>query len=195
MKKIFHLGIIAIAILSLSSCSKSGADLLANTQDEKTAQQNQSLQQKKISFLNNRNHHFNPANIWLDASKFYPFINQPYEMQLGNPDSKIVQGQLAVFYIVLTDEAANLTPTTAVLNLSDDETGQVIATCNLISYKNIGTVDAFVPAELVNIPFMCALVNIDSEYVDKTISLNSYIEFDNGAFTGANLSGAFIVTL
>ncbi|HWR33487.1 MAG TPA: hypothetical protein VN451_08180 [Chitinophagaceae bacterium] len=194
MKKIFHLGIIAITALSVSSCTKSGADLLAKEQKEKDVQQNQSLQQKKISFLGTRNHHVNNANIWLDASKIYPFINQPLEMQLGNPDSKITQGQIAVFYIVLSDDVADLIPTTAVLNLSDDETGDIISTHNLISYKDVGVIDAFVPAELVNIPFMCALVPLDSRHIDKTISLNSYIEYI-GAFTGASLSGAFKVTL
>lgn len=193
MKKIFHLGIIAIAALSVSSCSKSGADLLAKEQKDQAAQQNQSMQQKKITFLNTRNHHANGADIWLDASKIYPFINQPLEMQLGTPDSKITTGQIAVFYVILSDDVANLTPTTAVLNLSDDATGQVIATYNLISYRDVGTVDAFVPAELANVPFMCALVSLDDQYIDKSISLNSYIEYNN-AFTGANLTRAFNVT-
>lgn len=198
MKKIFHLGIIAIAALSVSSCSKSGADLLAKEQKDQAAQQKQSMQQKKITFLNTRNHHANTADVWLDASKVYPFINQPSEMQLGDPNNSLIgTGQLAVFYIVLSDEVANLNPTTATLSLIDDATGDVVGTYNMISYKDVGTVDAMVPAELTNIPFMCALITLDSQYTNRTILLSSHIEYNDGInnfVTDAKLDQAFTVT-
>jgi hypothetical protein len=191
MKKLFHFGIIAIMALSFNSCSKSSTDLKAKEQTSVT--KNQSLQEKKTSFLSMRNHHTSDVDIWLDAAKFYPFINQPVDMQLGTPDATLSTGQTAVFYIILSDDVANLTATSATLTASDDATGNEVATYNLISYKDLGTVDAVVvPAELANVPFMCAIVNLNDQYTNKSISLSSHIEFNNVG-TGANLSQAFNV--
>ncbi len=193
MKKLFHPGIIAIMALSVYSCSKSSNDLKAKEQTP--VPKNQSMQEKKTAFVNLRNHHTNDVDIWLDAAKFYPFINQPVDMQLGTPDATLATGQTAVFYIILSDDVANLTATSATLSTSDDATGDVIATYNLISYKDLGTVDAIVvPAELANVPFMCAIVNLNDQYTNKSISLSSHIEFNNIG-TGANLSQAFNVIL
>jgi hypothetical protein len=192
MKKLFRLGMIATVALSFCSCSKSSKDVLAK---EKTAEMtNQSMQQKKIAFLKTRNLHTSDVDTWLDAAKFYPFINQPAEMQLGVPGATLSTGQTAVFYIILSDDVANLTATSATLTASDDATGDEIATYNLISYQNLGTVDAVVvPAELTNVPFMCAIVNLNDQFTNRTISLSSHIEFNNIG-TGANLSQAFTVT-
>ncbi len=191
MKKLFHFGIIALMALVATSCSKSSTDTVAK--DQATAAKNQSLLREKITFLNTRNHHANAANIWLDASKIYPYINQPFDMKLGNPDAVLTTGQTAVFYIILSEEVANLTTSSATLTASDDATGDVVGTYNLISYRDLGTVDAVVvPAELANVPFMCAIVNLNDQYTNKTISLSSYIQFDIGT-TGANLSQAISV--
>jgi hypothetical protein len=182
MKKLFHPGTIAGIVLILSSCSKSSSDLAAN--EKATAAQ--------VAKMNN------PANQTSDPifssqlSKFYPFINQPYDMEMGDNGAALNTDDLAVFYVILSPDVANLTPTVATLNTVDDATGQTIETFNLISYKDIGTVDAFVPGELVGTPFMVALVPLGSQYTGKTVTLTSYIEF-NGAYSPARLERAFTV--
>jgi hypothetical protein len=181
MKKIFHPGMIASLVLIVSSCSKSGSDLVAK---EKAAD-------TPVTTMKQVNQPSDPG-ITSQFSKFYPFINQPTEMQLGDYSSAISTGQIAVFYVQLSPDVANETPLTATLSTVDAATGQTIETFNLISYKDVGTVDAFVPAELVGTPFMVALVNLGSQYTDKMITLTSDIQFNNG-FSPARLDRAFTV--
>ena len=112
MKKLFHIGMIASIVLIVSSCSKSAGDLAAN---EKTAN-------AKLAKLNNGNQSSGPI-FTSQLSKFYPFINQPEEMELGDNGAAISAGQVAVFYVILSPDVANEIPVSATLNTIDDATG------------------------------------------------------------------------
>ena len=182
MKKLFYLGIIALTVITVSSCSKSAGDLAAN---EKTTN-------AKLAKMNNGNQSSGPI-ISSQLSKFYPFINQPEYMEIGDNGAAISAGQVAVFYVTLDPSVANEIPLSATLNTIDDATGQIIETFNLISYRDVGTVDAIVPAELEGTPFMVALVPLsDLLYLDKTITLSSDIWFNN-AYSPARMERAFTV--
>ena len=183
MKKIFHLGIIALTVITVSSCSKSADDLVAN-EKATTTQAAKMIPGKQLS---------DPI-FSSQLSKFYPAINQPEEMELGDNGAAISSGQIAVFYVILSPDVANEIPVTATLNTIDDATGQTIETYKLISYRDAGTVDAIIPEELVGTPFMLALVYLDNNlYIDKTITLSSEIQFNN-AYSPARLERAFTVT-
>ena len=70
--------------------------------------------------------------------------------------------------------------------------GEVIETYNLISYRDVGTVDVIVPVELEGTAFMFVLVTLSDQYLDKTITLSSEIQFNN-AYSPARLERAFTV--
>jgi len=182
MKKLFYLGIIALTVITVSSCSKSAGDLVAN---EKAT--NTQVAKMKIGIQAS-----DPIFTSL-LSKFYPFINQPEVMELGDNGAAISSGQIAVFYVILSPDVANEIPVSATLSTIDDATGLPIETYNLISYRDAGTVDAIIPEDLVGTPFMLALVYLDNNlYLDKTVTLSSSIEFNN-AYTPARLERAFTV--
>src|SRR6185436_14278945 len=145
MKKLFHLGMIATIVLIVSSCSKSGSDLVTNEKATTT-------QVAKMIPGNQLNDPIFTSQL----SKFYPFINQPEDMAIGDNGAAISTGQLAVFYVTLSPSVANEIPVSATLSTIDDATGQTIETYNLISYRDVGTVDAIVPTELEGTPFMLA---------------------------------------
>jgi len=189
MKKLFHLGMIAGIFFSLSSCSKSAGDLVANEKSVKTGMDQ--ITGKHLVTLNPRNLQTDPI-FTSQLSKFYPFINQPYDLELGDNGATLNSGELAVFYVILSDLVMNETPVSATLSMIDDATGQTIETFNLISYRDVGTVDAIVPIGLETTPFMVALVNLGSQYIDKTVTLASDIQFAN-AYTPARLERAFTV--
>lgn len=192
MKKLFHLGMIALIGLSISSCSKSATDLVAKEQAAKA--NTESSQQKKTASLKLSNHHVNRFDPLPYASEIYPYINQPVDMHLGDPNSTLTTGDNTAFYVILSGDIADLTPTSGTLTTSDDATGEVIATYNLIYYKDLGplTIAVKVPAELSGVPFMVAVVNIDDQYTNRSVSLSSFIQFDNGS-TSASLNQAFNV--
>jgi hypothetical protein len=181
MKKLFHTGLIASVLFVMSSCSKSSSDLVANEKAER-------LQVVKTKSGNQ----LSDPVFTSQLSKFYPAINQPEEMELGDNGAAISTGQIAVFYVILSPDVANEIPVSATLNTIDDATGQTIETYNLISYKDAGTVDAIVPEALVSTPFMLALVYLGDQYNDKTITLSSEIQFNN-AYSPARLERAFTV--
>jgi hypothetical protein len=183
MKKLFHLGMIAGIFFSLSSCSKSAGDLAAN---EKAT----TSQAAKMIPGNQQNDPIFTSQL----SKLYPFINQPYAQELGEDNGALItSGDVAVFYVILSPSVANEIPVSATLSTIDDATGQPIETYNLISYRDVGTVDAIVPEELVGTPFMVALVYLGDQYNDKTITLSSNIEFSIGN-SPAQITRAFRVT-
>lgn len=182
MKKLFHLGMIVSIVLILSSCSKSAGDLVA-TEKVTTSQAAKMIPGNQLT---------NPI-FTSQLSKFYPFINQPEEMELGDNGAAISSGQIAVFYVILSPDVSNEIPVSATLSTIDDATGLPIETYNLISYRDAGTVDAIIPEDLVGTPFMLALVYLDNNlYIDKTITLSSEIQFNN-AYSPARLERAFTV--
>lgn len=185
MKKLFHLGIVALIAFSVSSCTKSAGDLLSK--ENSTNTEKQSIGTSKP--VKNPNSPISP----LDLTKIYNFINQPFEMELGLDNGEAIQsGQIAVFYVTLSQVIADEYPFNATLTTTDASTGEPIETYKLISYRDVGTVDAIVPDELVGTPFMVALVYLGDQYNNRTITLSSEIEF--GLFnTTAQLERAFDV--
>jgi hypothetical protein len=181
---------IASFALIVSSCSKSSGDLAANENAAKASVVNNS----KTSLIKPKSG--NPLSgpiIGSQWSQLYPFINQPYDLELGDNGATINSGQLAVFYVTLSPDVANEIPVSATLTTVDDATGLPIETFNLISYRDAGTVDAIIPDALVGTPFMFAMVNLGTQYIGKTVTLHSDIEF-NGGFSPAQLNRAFTVT-
>jgi hypothetical protein len=191
MRKLFHLGMIACIFFSLSSCTKSASDLVANEKSVKTG--TSQANNKGVVTLAPNNGHLGPI-ISSNWSKFYPFVNQPYAQELGEDNGAVFNsGALAVFYVILSEEVRDEIPVSATLSTIDDATGQSIETYKLIYYRDAGTVDAIVPDELAGTPFMFALVNLGSQYIDKAITLSSSIEFNNG-YSPAQITRAFSVT-
>jgi hypothetical protein len=188
MKKFFHLGMIASIVFMMSSCSKSSSDLAAN---ERTAKAGANASMAGLAKLNPVKQHVGPI-ISSNLSKFFPSINQPFEMPLGDAGSVINSGQIAVFYVLLAPDLMNETPGVATLSTIDELTGNTLETYNLISCKDVETVDAFVPAELVGTTYMVALVHLGDQYVDKMITLKSHIEFST-VYTDAQIARAFSV--
>lgn len=189
MKKLFHLGIVALIAITVVSCSKSAADLTAN--ENSNAEMNYSGK-KGISSPNQGNGPSAPIfnEPW---SKFYPFINQPIDYELGSDDgTALYTGQIAVFYIVLSDEMAEKQFESAKLTTTDSETGMAIGSYDLISYSNSGMVDILIPEALEGKYFMFAIVPLDLEYTDRTVTLSSYLEY-NGSFSSAQIDRAFSV--
>ena len=190
MKKLFHLSMISGIFLCLSSCSKSANDLVANEISVKKG--TSQVTGKGPGIFTPKNNPSSPifTSNW---SKFYPFINQPYAQELGEDNGAVFNsGELVVFYVTLSQEVADEIPVSATLSTIDDATGQPIETYNLISYRDAGAVDAIIPDELIGSPFMVALVNLGSQYIDKTITLSSSIEFNNG-YSPAQITRAFRV--
>jgi hypothetical protein len=189
MKKLFHPGMIAGIVFMMSSCSKSASELAVN---ENAAKANTDNAAKSHVVTSNPGIQLSGPVITSQLSKFYPFINQPYYLEMGDNGGTINSGQIAVFYVTLSPDVANEIPVTATLSTIDDATGQTIETYNLISYINIDRVDAIVPEELIGTPFMLAMVYLDNQYIDKTVTLTSEIEFNN-AYSPARLERAFTV--
>ncbi len=181
MKKLFHTGMIASIVFMLSSCSKSTADLVAG--EKATTQEAAKLSPGS---------QLNGPIFTSQLSKVYPFINQPEVMEIGDNGAAISSGQIAVFYVTLDPSVANEIPVSATLSTIDDATGLPIETFNLISYRDAGTVDAVIPDALVGTAYMMALVYLGNQYLDKTITLASEIQFNN-AYTPARLDRAFTV--
>ena len=186
MKKLFHLGIIALFAFTVSSCSKSATNLAPNEQQVPV-----NSSKAKAGSSQKVAHHTSPF-FQLEDSKFYPFINEPYDMPLGDAGSVMGTGEYTFFYVLISPDISILTPDVATLTTTDVATGGPIQTYNLISYKDAGSVDAKIPEELIGTTFMFAYVLMDDRYTDIMISLSSYIEI-NGAFTIAQLPRAFSV--
>lgn len=174
MKKFHNFGLIASFVLALSSCTKSTSDLITNQEIERVIIES-AKKTNHSGLLNGNNHSGNPLTSELIS--FYPNIIQPSDIQLGN-GSIIEAGNVAVFYIRLAPEAADLFSSYATLTTIDNSTGLPLETYNLISYKDVGTVDALVPAELKGTPFMVALVKLGDVYIGKSISLSAEVELN-----------------
>ena len=183
MKKLFHPGIIALLVITISSCSKSAGDMVAIDQENATNPRDAKMAPGS---------QLNDPIITSQLSKFYPSIVQPFPLDLGDNGATINYDQIAVFFVTLSPDVANEIPVSATLTTYDDATGDAIETFKLISYLDIGTVDAIVPEDLLGTPFMVALVYLGNQYLDKTITLTSEIEFNN-AYSPARLDRAFTV--
>lgn len=186
MKKTIHLrlcAIIASFAIIFSSCSKSAQDLAVNDQPVKK-QSSSSLKTGK--FANS------PFNIGLWNTEFLNFINQPYELKLGLSNSYLMQGETAVLYLILSDDLAKETIENPTLYTSDTETEEKISNYTMISYQEAGNYGITVPYELSNTPFMFAIIELNEQYVSKTVNLHSEITV-NGDMLVADMNQAFTV--
>ncbi len=197
MKTIFHLGMIAFLGLSISSCSKSGSDLVTNSgaQVTNSAQKSSSLPATtQITTSKIRGHYGSNHNDFVfDAIQIYPSIIQPYPEPLGNSDSYLHPGDVAVFFVTISPDYADQVMTNPFLNAVDDATGQVVNTYQLNTYVNSPFAAVQLPSDLAGQPVMYAVVNIDNSFNLTTISLHAEATFTNN--TGvADLSHAFSIT-
>ncbi len=185
MKKLFHPGIYAIIAsiaITVASCSKSANDIVITEQSVKKELPSMKMGKQAIS----------PSIMVEEGSKFYSMINQPYEFKLGVPGSYLPQGSIAVFYVILSAEFAKDPPSSATLNLMDDETGDVIDKYELISKEAAGEYNITVPVELAGYPFLVGIVELNEPYNNRTIALHSEITV-SGNTTVAHFGTAFSV--
>ena len=176
MKKLIHLGIFAIIAFTVSSCSKSTNDLVEETAASPKHEMNPIL----------------PVEYSHGWSSVYSFINQPVTLQLGNPDNNLFTGDIAVFYVLLADDAAVDEASNATLNLMDYYGGGYIQNYPFIRGPEAEAYGVLVPEDLVGRPFMFAVVELDARYTDKTITLQSEIDL-SGMTAEARLNHAFTV--
>jgi hypothetical protein len=165
MKNQCHFILIAIFAIILSSCSKSANELVVNQQSAK----------KDAALPGSGKQAIVPENNIAENTSIYPVINQPLELKLGFPESNLPIDGLAVFYVLLANEFATVPASAATLTLKDVETGDDIQTYSLISYMDAASYGIRVPVELYKKPFMFAIVDLNEQYRDKLVSLNSEI--------------------
>lgn len=184
MKKLIHLGIIAIFAITVSSCSKSTNDLVAKEKESKQTPGSPNQGMNSTSA---------PENSVEGMTKFFPLINQPLDLELGNPDAYLLEGEFAVIYVRLAPAFAIDPPSNATLTTVDEGTGVDILTYNLISYTEADSYGLKVPEGLNGLTYMFAIVELATpDYSGKVVTLRSEITV-NGELSVANLAHAFTV--
>jgi hypothetical protein len=183
MKKLVHLGIVAILAITVSSCSKSTNELVVTEKES-----------IKASRLPNQgmNSTFASENFVDGMTKFFPFINQPFDLELANPDSYLQEGEFPVIYVRLAPAFAIDPPGEATLTTSDDGTGLDIQAYSLISYTEADSYGLKIPEGLNGQPFMFAIVELTPVYSGKVVALHSEITV-NGETSVSQLDHAFTV--
>jgi hypothetical protein len=210
MKTFFHLGMIALLSISVSSCSKSGSDLVSPVQGSSlpvttaqrstlpgtTAQSSTLPGTTKITTSKIRGHFgsHNPNDFIYGALQIYPAIVQPYPEPLGNLGSYLHPGDQAVFFVVITLDYANQNMTNPFLNVIDDATGQVLNTYQLFNYAASPTMAVLLPDALADQYVMYAIVNIDNSFANaaSTLSLHAEATLPSGTAV-ADLGQAFSI--
>jgi hypothetical protein len=182
MKHLFHLGLIALLSLAITSCSKSTNDLLTNSTTIKK-EIPQPIESKKSSGL------MVPEE---GSSKIFTFINQPYEFKLGDPDSYLVEGETAVFYVVVSKGLLKETPLDAQFLTLDENNGDIIDKYQLHSFEEAAGYGIHVPDELTGSEFMFSIVEFNNQYAGKTLGLHSEIFFTDHSVS-ADLANAFSI--
>jgi hypothetical protein len=183
MKKLFHPGmiaIIAIAAITVTSCSRSANDLVVNERSSI----------KDPATLITGKYSPTPLRVVYEGSTVYPFINQPIDLKLGYAESNLPTGGSAVFYVLPDPEFANASSNDAILTLKDAETGDDIQAYNLISYQDAASYEIRIPDVLIKKPFMFAIVDLNDQYTDKWVTLHSEITV-NAITSVAQLVRAF----
>ncbi|HMK25761.1 MAG TPA: hypothetical protein VK483_06995 [Chitinophagaceae bacterium] len=180
MKKLIHLGMFAIFALTVSSCSKSTNDTIAKEKETPA------LPKHDINPIL-------PEDAGTDGSSIFQFINQPISLKLGDANHNLSPGATAVFYVRFADGFGINSASAATLTTKDYNTGGDIQSYNLISCDDIDLYDVQAPDDLVGKRFMFAIVELDGQYTDKTISLFSDITVD-GINTLAQLDHSFTVS-
>ena len=184
MKKSFHHGlsaIIAFAVITVSSCSKSTNDLIVNKKKSEKEVVLSSQGKKSISP--------GAEDGW---SSIYPFINEPVTLKLGDPDNNLYTGDQVVFYFTASDEFRSQLVSSATLSLVDDNKSESIQEYSLIAADQADLYEITVPGELVGKLFMFAIIDLDDRYTDRVISMHSTITA-NDKTTVAQLDQAFTV--
>jgi len=184
MKNLFYLSVLVLLTSAFVSCSKSAKDLPAPGSTQGNA---------KIG----RSRESSTAEAW---TKIFPGLTQPRETVLGNPDSYLYDGDQAVFYVLVSNEVIS-DAFIGTLTLTDFVTGNPIQTFNMLPNTDPIAAGLQVPEEITQsqLPFMFAIVDIDSQYAGRTVSMESTVEVINAVGGAANpisqasLPAAFIV--
>lgn len=190
MKKLFHLGIVALFAITVSSCSKSTNDLVANQKDEPSNALTRGKNSKGL--LNG----YKPseAGEWGD-SKFFPFVIQPHELMLGDPDNSILHtdgNEYVVFFVLISYNYSEIPAETASLTLYDDMNNEIINMYDLITVENASGYGVKVPEDLSGQEVYFAMVPMSDlvGHMNNTVSLFSDITTAKGT-TNAQLTQAF----
>ncbi len=187
MKPLFRLGIIAFMGLYLASCSKSASDW----GDHSSASGNNT---SNNSNSNGTGHHGSNGtnNIITDAISIYPGILQPDSATLGNGSAVLHVGDRVYFFVVLNPSHINDTLTNPVLTTIDDSIMFPINTYPLYRFPDPNVIDVMLPFALNGQYVMYAVVDIDSSYANKSVSLHAEVTL-NGTDTGmTDLQSAFV---
>lgn len=175
MKKHLLTGAFAVLTFALVSCSKSKDQLAASD----TAPGAQKMARTRESPMD---------DSW---SMIYPAITQPRATDLGKPDSYLITGDQAVFYVVITGDPAS-SIYTGELTLSDDATDEALATYPMLPHTDPAVAGLDVPEEITQSqqPFMVAIIDIGSQYTGKTIALTSAVRIHSVLGPGTASSDA-----
>lgn len=187
MKKLFHLSIIALLAITVTSCSKSSNDLAAN--GKTTAVKGLGMQ------IGNSDY----GTILDNETEIYNFINQPSELELGVPERSFISAsagyEFAVFYVIVSPDYINEPMKTATLTTADNSTGEIIATYDLINSSEANNYGVIVPDELNRVSSMFAVVRLVdlAEHLNAPINLYSEIVTEKGTLI-SRMGGAFVYT-
>lgn len=184
MKNLFRLSVVVLLTGAISSCTKSSNELT----EPGSATGNAKIGRSRESAT---------AEAW---TKIFPGLTQPRETVLGNPDSYLYDGDQAVFYVLLSTEVVS-DAFIGSLTLTDFATGTPIQTFNMLPNTDPAAAGLQVPEEITQsqLPFMFAIIDIDAQYVGRTVSLESTVEVINAVggavnpISQASLPAAFIV--
>jgi len=186
MKKLFHqLGIIAIFAITVTSCSKSSNDLAAN--EKSVAVKASSMQ------IANSNY----GTVLDNETEIFKRINQPIEMELGDPEKSFLSessGEFVVFYVLVTPDYMNEPMKSATLSTAESNAGEVFGTYELINSSYAESYGVTVPDKLKDVPCMFALINLKEgfgEHPNVPINLYSEILTEKGTLV-SRMPNAFV---
>lgn len=187
MKKLFHLGALAFIVISISSCSKSTNELVQPNS-------NLTIEKNFLTSHSKRSLTSHPSSIW-GISSFYPAINQPVSIPLGDPANSIIyddgSGQNAVFY-VLVDDPAGALPNAGILQLTDETTGVTTPLYKMLSNDFVGYYPVTPPVELDGKFYLFGIVPLSDINSFNGHKVTLYAEqYVGGATYATQLSDAF----
>jgi hypothetical protein len=136
-----------------------------------------------------------PVHIAEDSTTIHNEIIEPCNLTLATPESNLIGGRLTVFFVKMSDEFAKGSAVNSVLTTLDDVTGDPIGNYPLIAYTEVANYGVQVPAALIGTKFMFAIVDINDEYLNRTITLHSTITIKWGIYATSEtqMNAAFSV--
>lgn len=193
MKKLFHLGMLALFTITVSSCSKSANDLSPNRQKNEVNNVSSKFRNPSGGLLNG----YAAASSWAE-SKFYPQIHQPYDLALGDPDNSVlnIEGYEFVAVFVVVSYNINEVPIDAAqLTAVNNVTGELVGKYQLLPGAEASNFGVKMSEELdAQFTYFGVIPMSDlANHIKNTVSLYSDITSAEGTTITAILENAFLV--